>query len=266
MLSPRREEAKAAPATPATPVAPVATVATVTPVSPRSPKTRPSLTSTEGILLKNAQSRATTSRINHRKEIKDYLKSIALPAFDLGYVAFLNKAVERRKNFETFEVAPAAFCLMQLKAYVKELNVATDALPPAIEKIAQHLNALVREEREVAEMAGKASGAKAALPSAWRTAAPTGAPTSTRANATTTLSSTSAVPASPAPARANPGGSLRLDLSALKSPFDEDAAPGPVPDRTPATSTSTQPAPNRSSSGEGAESDSTKSEERSGEQ
>ncbi len=265
ILSPRREEEKAAPATP---------VATVTPVSPRSPKVRPSLTSTEGILLKNAQSRATTSRVNHRKEIKDYLKRIALPAFDLGYVAFLNKAIERRKNFETFEVAPAAFCLMQLKAYVKELNVAPDALPPAIEKIAQHLNELVRKERETAETAGKgeavaarpASGATAAPPSAWRTAAPTAAPTSTRPNATTTLSSTSATPASPAPARANPGGSLKLDLSALKSPFAEDAAPEPAPDRTPATSTSAQPAPNQSTSSEGADTDSAKSEERSGNQ
>lgn len=265
ILSPRREGEKAAPATP---------VATVTPVSPRSPKVRPSLTSTEGILLKNAQSRATTSRVNHRKEIKDYLKSIALPAFDLGYVAFLNKAIERRKNFEAFEVAPAAFCLMQLKAYVKELNVAPDALPTAIEKIAQHLNGLVRKERETAEMAGKgeavaarpASGAKAAPPSTWRAAAPTGAPTSTQANATTTLSSTSVAPASPAPARANPGSSLKLDLSALKNPFDEDAAPEPAPDRTPATSTSAQPAPNQSTSSEGADTDSAKSEERSGNQ
>lgn len=252
MLSPRREGEKPA---------------VEMPVSPRSPRVRPSVASTEGLLLKNAESRATTSRIKHRKEIKDYLKSIALPAFDLGYVAFLNKAIERRKNYEAFEVAPAAFCLMQLKAYVKDLNAEPDALPAALEKIAQHLNDLVRKEREAAEANGNdlvvearpVSGARGAQASVWRAAAPTGtaAPTSTRASTTTTVSSTSA-PAAPVRTDAN---ALKLDLSALTNPFDTDAEQGNEPDQTSATSPTGQ-----SPSDEGTDADSAKSTEHSGNQ
>ena len=102
-----------------------------------------------------------------RKEIKEYLREIKLPAFDLGYTAHLNEVITQRINYEEFQLAPAVFCMEQLLKYRDSLEKSGNQAPATLDQIEKALTQLVVNEKQAAEKEVRAQSAKAAprLPS-----------------------------------------------------------------------------------------------------
>lgn len=226
MLSPGRE-------TEATGVAPL--------TSPRGASTQEVVGSTGGMLLKQSTTRQETAKLLHRAAVQKYMASLQLPAADLGYMAFLNIAVNSRKNYERFEMAPAEFLLTQLKEYMKSFQAEGQLWPQSIDKIAMRLNELVKEERKTLEKADTVQTASRGWMSAKASASSTvtarmpgirrmNTVTST-APASTTAASTTAVSTVPAgttaaTAAAATADSPTIDPALLRSPFEELADNG----------------------------------------
>ncbi|MCM0044930.1 MAG: hypothetical protein NBV65_09905 [Burkholderiaceae bacterium] len=161
LISPRKmtEEKEAQAAT-------TAAKDTVGLLSPRETK-KPvrALKSSEGELLKKAETRRIQMERGARKEMKDYLKT--LPAFDLSYTAHMNSVITKRANHEEFQLAPAAFCLLKLAEYRRSLETNGNMVPATLDKIELALAKLAIDEKQAAQQALRSQSAKAAprLPS-----------------------------------------------------------------------------------------------------
>jgi len=127
--------------------------ATPTPVLPRSASTAEGVQSSDGLLLKKTETRATKVIRGYKRELNNYLKTIQLHAYDPGYLRYMNEAIAKRANYEVFELAPAAFCLQQLKRYLDSLNNTGATAAPALDQVQVLLSQLARQERSEAEQA-----------------------------------------------------------------------------------------------------------------
>ena len=114
------------------------------PVSPR-------VESSKGLLLKKTDIRNTKAKRGQVRELDKYLKSINLPNRDPGYIRYLNEAIAKRANYETFESEPAAFCLQQLNHYLISLKQEGQESPENLKQTQDLLSALVNQERKHAE-------------------------------------------------------------------------------------------------------------------
>ena len=117
---------------------------TEVPVSPR-------VESSKGLLLKKTDIRNTKAKRGQVRELDKYLKSINLPNRDPGYIRYLNEAIAKRANYETFESEPAAFCLQQLNHYLISLKQEGQESPENLKQTQDLLSALVNQERKHAE-------------------------------------------------------------------------------------------------------------------
>lgn len=124
-----------------------------TPVSPRGAGTAEGVQSSDGLLLKKTETRTTKVIRGYKRELNNYLKTIQLPAYDPGYLRHMNEAIAKRANYEVFELAPAAFCLQQLKRYLDSLNATGATVPPGLNQVQLLLSQLAIQERSEAEQA-----------------------------------------------------------------------------------------------------------------
>jgi len=177
-------------------------------VSPRKKETSSTNTiptslrvqSSKGLLLKKTDTRNTKAKRGRVRELDKYLKSINLPNREPGYIRYLNEAIAKRANYETFESEPAAFCLQQLEAYLETTDQKAQAVSDDLKKIQMLLTTLASQERKQAERD---------LQQAKRQA-----PTNTSV----------ASPTAKSPMSKKPAFVPNLDLGDLKnSPFAEDA-------------------------------------------
>lgn len=118
--------------------------------------------SSEGELLKQAETRKMQMERGARSEMKAYLKKINLPVFDLGFTTYLNMIITKRANFEEFGIAPAAFCLLQLVEYRKSLESDGNMAPKTLDKIEETLAKLAIDEKIASEQTLRSQSAKAA--------------------------------------------------------------------------------------------------------
>jgi hypothetical protein len=121
------------------------------PTSPRSTKASERVQSAEGVLLKKTQARPNNVVRTQRRALDQYLKSIKLPNYDPGFIRHLSEAIAKRENYEDFESAPAAFCLLQLDEYVESLNQSGSVAPPALDEIENWLFSLAEAEKTAAK-------------------------------------------------------------------------------------------------------------------
>ena len=162
--------------------------------------TSPRVQSSEGLLLKKTQTRSTQVKRGWVRELSHYLKSNNLSNSDPGYIRHLNSAMARRANYEVFEVAPAAFCLRQLEAYLEATDKKDQAASDNLKKAQVLLSTLASQERKQAERDSQQA----------------------KRQASTNTSGTSATAKSPLSKK--PAFVPNLDLGELKnSPFAEDA-------------------------------------------
>ncbi len=170
------------------------------PLSSRASSAAERVKSSEGLLLKKTDIRNNNAKRKRVRELDQYLKSINLPKRDPGYIRHLNEAIAKRANYEIFDLAPAAFCLQQLEAYLETTDQKAQAVPDDLKKIQMLLSTLSSQERKQAERD---------LQQAKRQA-----PTNTSA----------ASPTAKSPMSKKPAFVPNLDLGDLKnSPFAEDA-------------------------------------------
>ena len=146
------------------------------PTSPRSTKASERVQSAEGVLLKKTEARATNMVRTQRRELDQYLKSIKLPNYDPGFIRHLSEAIAKRENYEDFESAPAAFCLLQLDEYVESLKQSGSAAPPALDEIENWLFSLAEAEQTAAKQESeKAKSTLQTNPSGTRNTRPSAA-------------------------------------------------------------------------------------------
>lgn len=131
-------------------------------VSREARKPHKTLKSSEGELLKNTETRKLQRDRSARAEMKAYLKQINQIAFDVGYTTHMNIVITTRANYEDFQLAPAAFCLLQLAVYRKSVEAGGNMAPVTLDKIEQALTRLVITEKQAAELALRSQSAKAA--------------------------------------------------------------------------------------------------------
>ena len=121
------------------------------PLSPRASSAAERVKSSEGLLLKKTDIRDNNAKRRRVRELDQYLKSINLPKRDPGYMRHLNGAIAKRANYEIFELAPAAFCLQQLEAYLETTDQTGQAVLDDLKKVQILLARLSSEERKQAE-------------------------------------------------------------------------------------------------------------------
>ena len=161
LISPRKKESAASGALP---------------TSPRSAKASERVQSAEGVLLKKTEARSNNTVRYHRRELDQYLKSIKLPNYDPDFIRHLNQAIAKRENYEDFESAPAAFCLLQLDKYVESLNQSGSVAPPALDEIENWLFSLAEAEKTAAKQESeKAKSTQQTNPSGTRNTRPSAA-------------------------------------------------------------------------------------------
>ncbi len=161
LISPRKKESAASGALP---------------TSPRSAKASERVQSAEGVLLKKTEARPNNTVRYHRRELDQYLKSIKLPNYDPDFIRHLNQAIAKRENYEDFESAPAAFCLLQLDKYVESLKQSGSAAPPALDQIEVCLFELAKVEQIVTKQESeKAKSTQQTNPSGTRNTRPSAA-------------------------------------------------------------------------------------------
>jgi hypothetical protein len=131
-------------------------------------------------LLKKAPSRKAQVLRVKKTELDKYLHSIELPAYDAGYIRWLNNAIGQRGQYQVFQYAPAVFCLMQLETYLKNLQQEGAKVSDELKQNQTLLFKVAQMEREVAEKeAEEETKTKLAKSSGASTAkAPTAAPVS----------------------------------------------------------------------------------------
>lgn len=148
-------------------------------VSPRNTKASASerIQSSEGVLLRKAPSRKAQVLRGKKRDLDQYLHSIKLPVYDAGYIRWLNNAIGQRGQYQIFQYAPAAFCLVQLETYLEDLQKEGAKVSDELKQNQNFLFNVAQTEREAAEKeAGKSTKNELAKSSNASTAkAPTAA-------------------------------------------------------------------------------------------